>query len=211
MKKIVALLLAVIMILSMTACGMSRPVTKEEVADVDLGAVADGVYENAHFGLGCSLDESWDITPQTEVLALNEWDSEADLREQMLDSLAKPGYFYELMAEKEDRSATVTVCVENVAIMEDPDCTPENYVRSAVVTAREALSTVGIEGAIVEQVERDVAGEHCFGYVMHFGHGEDAMYQKSVYIHRGIYVAVITVSCTGEDITDELLDLFYQV
>ena len=211
MKKLIALFLIAALMLGLTACGMSRPVTQEEVDDIDLGTVADGVYENAHFGMGCSLDESWNITPEEELWTLNEWDAAQDLREQMLDSLAKPGYFYELMAEKEDLSATVNVCVENVAIMEDPDCTPEDYVRSAVVTAREALSTIGVEGAIVEQVEREFAGSPCFGYSMRFDRDGKAMHQKSLYLHSGIYAAVITVSCVGEDITDALLDMFYQV
>ncbi len=211
MKKLIALFLIAALMLGLTACGMSRPVTQEEVHDIDLGTVAEGVYENAHFGVGCSLDDTWSITPKEEILSLNEWDGEKDLREQMLDSLAKPGYFYEMMAEKEDLSATVNVCVENVAIMEDPDVTPENYVRSAVVTAREALSTVGVEGAIVKQVERELAGKPCFGYSMSFERGGKAMHQKSLYLHSGIYAAVITVSCVGEDITDELLDMFYPV
>lgn len=211
MKKLIAISMILALVLGLTACGMSRPVTKEEVADIDLGNVADGVYENPHFGFGCSLDEDWNITPDSDILTTNEWEAEADLREQMLASLAKPGYFYEMMAEKADLSATVSVCVENVSIMEDPDCTPEDYVRSAVVTAREALSTIGMEGALVEQVERDFAGGHCFGYCMSFGRDDEAMYQKSLYVHKGIYAAVITVSCVGEDITDALLDMFYEV
>ena len=211
MKKTIALLLAVVLMLSLTACGMSRPVTQEEIDGIDLGTRSGNVYENSNFGMGCELDGTWEISSEEALFELNDWSFEEDLREQMLDSLAKPGYFYELTAEKSDKTATVTVCVENVAIMEDPDCTPEDYIRSAMVTAREALSTLGVEGAVVEQVERDVAGAHSYGYAVHYGHDEDAMHQISMYIHNGIYVAIITVSCVGEDVTNELLDMFYQV
>lgn len=211
MKKKLSLILVISLLLSLAGCGMSRPVTQEEINAIDMGTIAAGVYENAHFGIGCSLDEAWKVSPSEEIMAINKWDAEKDQREQMMDSLAKPGYFYEMMAETEDQSATVNVCVENVAVLEDPDSTGEDYVRAAVVTAREALSTIGVKGAKVEQVEQELAGTPCFGYYVSFENEGRMLHQKVVYLHSGIYAAVITVSCTGEDITDDLLDLFYQV
>lgn len=211
MKKKLALCLVIILLLSLTGCGMSRPVTQEEINAIAAGTVENGVYENNHFGIGCAPGEMWQVETAEDIMALNEWSAEEDLREQVLDSLAKPGYFYEMMAQTEDQSATITVCVENVAILEDPDSTAEDYVRAAVVTAREALSTIEVKGAKVEQVEKTVAGNVCLGYTISFENEGRMLYQTSVYLHSGIYAAVVTVSCTGEDITDQLLEMFYQV
>lgn len=211
MKKKLAIILVLSLLLGLTGCGMSRPVTQEEIDAIAGGTVEGGVYENSHFAIGCSPDENWKVLSSEEIWALNEWDTEKEQREQMMNSLAKPGYFYEMMAETEDQTATVTVCVENVAVLEDPDSTAEDYVRAAVVTAREALSTVEVKGATVEQVERLVAGNTCLGYTISFENEGRMLYQTSVYLHSGIYAAVITVSCTGDDITDTLLDMFYRV
>lgn len=211
MKKKLALILIVALLLGLTGCGMSRPVTQEEIDAIWLGTVENGVYENTCFGVGCAPGEPWQIMAEEEVLALNEWSAEEDLTEQMKKSLGKPGYFYEMMAELEDQSASIGVCVENVAVLEDPDATPQDYIRSAVVSAREALSTIEVPGAIVEQVQMQVAGQECYGYTISFENEGNTLYQKSMYLHSGIYVLVITVSCVGEDITDRLLDMFYPV
>lgn len=211
MKKWIALALALTMAFSMTACGMSRMLTQEEIDNIAHGTVENGVYENAHFAIGCAPGEGWDVQTQEEIWQANAWDGQEEIAVQMMDSLAKPGYFYEMMAETADHTETVGVCVENVSIIEDPDSTAEDYVRSAVVTAREAFDAIGVEGAVIEQIEATVAGQQCLGYYAHFKNGDAMLHQKVVYLHHGIYAAVITVSCKGENITDQLLEMFYEV
>lgn len=211
MKKTAALILILAMLLSLTGCGMSRMLTAEEIDAIAAGTITDGVYENTVFGIGCQLDEDWDVSTQGEILETNGWNEEEDLIEQAKKSLAKPGYFYEMLAETPDQSSTLNVCVENVSIMEDPDISEENYARSAIVMAREAFDIIGAKNLAIEQIVQDVAGKQCHGYLATVHNGDNVLYQKVLYVRQGIYAAVITASCTGEDITDEILANFYTV
>ena len=141
----------------------------------------------------------------------NVWDWEEDHTEQAKKSLAKPGYFYEMLAETPDQTGTLNVCVENVSIMEDPDISEEDYARSAIVMAREAFDTIGVKNLTMEQIVQEVAGKTCHGYLATVHNGDQILYQKVLYLRSGIYAMVITASCTGEDSTDNILENFYTV
>lgn len=211
MKKTVALILVLAMLLSLTGCGMSRMLTAEEIDAIAAGTITDGVYENTVFGIGCQLDEDWDVSTQAEILETNGWNENEDLTEQAKKSLAKPGYFYEMLVETPDQTGTVNVCVENVSIMEDPDISEADYARSAIVMAREAFDVIGAKNLTMEQIVQDVAGKQCHGYLATVHTGDHVLYQKVLYVRQGIYAAVITVSCTGADVTDDILSCFYSV
>ena len=211
MKKTVALILMLAMLLSLTGCGMSRMLTVEEIDDIGVGSIADGVYENAVFGIGCKLEEPWQVSTWEEILQTNSWNEEEDLTEQAKKSLAKPGYFYEMLAQTPDQTNTLNVCVENVSIMEDPDISEYDYARSAIVMAREAFEVIGAKSLAIEQIAQNVAGKECHGYLATVKNGANTLYQKVLYVRHGIYEAVITISCTGENVTDEILANIYAV
>lgn len=87
MKKLISLLLALAMVMSLAACGSTAESPKGEVKPLEqtedttekqdeqtqpteeaqptednsfsLGAMQGGIYENAYMGIGCTLDENW--------------------------------------------------------------------------------------------------------------------------------------------------------
>ena len=214
LKKIAALLLALSMVCSLSGCyyTMSRDLTEEEKNAIEAGTVTDGAYENAVFSLGYTLPRGWTMTSQEEIWQTNKWDEDKNLKEQVLASMSKPGYFYEMMAEREDKLAGVNVCIENASVMEQPDITEDMYVASAVLNAQEHFKEAGCQNVkITKDQERFAGGEHYYYHVSCKTPDGQDLYYKAMYIKEGIYVAVITASSTGEDLTGEILTQFYGI
>lgn len=214
LRKFAALLLALSLMLSLSGCyyTMSRDLTDEEINAIEAGAIADGVYENALFGIGFAAEEGWKLSAQEEIHELNKWSEEEVLKQQLIDSMSKPGYFYEMTAEREDGAVSVNVCIENVAIMEQPDVTEDMYVASAVLNAQEHFKEAGCLNVVIEKDAELFAGaEHYFYHVSCVTPDGRDLYYKAVYVKEGIYAAVITASSAGEDLTGEVLSMFYQV
>jgi len=158
----------------------------------------------------CQLSVTF-VTPE-EIHELNKWSEEEVLKQQLIDSMSKPGYFYEMTAEREDGAVSVNVCIENVAIMEQPDVTEDMYVASAVLNAQEHFKEAGCLNVVIEKDAELFAGaEHYFYHVSCVTPDGRDLYYKAVYVKEGIYAAVITASSAGEDLTGEVLSMFYQV
>ena len=210
-NKLLALLLIAALMLSTTGC-MNRLLTQEEIDAIEPGTVTDGTYENTLFALGFSCPEGWDMATQDDVDAINEWDKEEDRHQLAVDSMGKPGYFYEMMAARSDGLVSANVSIENASVLWQPDITEEAYVDVSIETAQELFDAAGMENTQITKGTWPVDGaEHNGYYASCTTPDGDTMYYKSVYLKVGIYVAVITVSSLHEDLTDDALALFYQV
>lgn len=210
MKKLLALALALLMSVSAAGC-MSRNVSDTEKNDIAYGKVENGVYESTHFGLGYKFDPNWNTDTQKQIWERNEWNSEKDLREQMMKSLGKQHYFWEMHTETVEQDVTLDVSVDNVSVIADPDISEKEYAKYCAEQAMDHFEQVKVSGAELELIESNVAGKHCHGYLVTFENEGEMCYFKVVYIRKGIYAAVIKATCMGEDVTDALLENFYQV
>ena len=214
MKRILVLCLTCALLLGCSGCawiGMGRDLTQEEKEAIEVGTIIDGVYENSTFRLGFEPADGWSISESEEIRQLNGWSGEKDLKQQAIGSLGKPGYFYEMTAERDDGKASVNVCVENVSIMEQPDVSEDVYVAAAVLNAQEHFKEAGCKNVVItKDIAPFAGGEHYFYYVTCETNDNVDLYYKAMYIKEGIYAAVITATSAEEDLTDEVLSMFYE-
>ena len=208
MKKIVLMILTACLLLGLTGC--NRTVTQEEIDAIVPCTYTDGVYENTLFGLSFAAPEDWTCSDWEEILEQNEWSAEEDLQPQMIESLGKPAYYYEMFAERLDAKVSVNVCVENAAVLGSPDDTEEGYAVKMMQYNREHFENLGVERLTMTQVQEEVAGALHHGYYVTCESNGVPFYYKAMYMKEGIYVAVITTSSTGEDLTGDVLAMFQE-
>lgn len=134
MKKIISLLLALAMVLSLAACGSSaseppkgdiKPLedtqqesapekqeeqtqpAEEEDNDFSLGAMQGGIYENAYAGFACKLDENWVYKTAEELQDVT------GLTEEMFEGsdldLSSYNQILDMMAECSDPLASINI------------------------------------------------------------------------------------------------------
>ena len=209
--KILSVFLAVVMLLGVSGCAMSRKLTQEEKDALTLGTITDGVYENAYFGIGFQAEADWTVDDYSKILELNGWKDNGDLKAQAIKDMAKPGYFYEMNAMRNDQLVSVNVCVENVAIYDQPDVSEDGYVASAIITQQEIFKESPATNVVFTTVCENLAGQDHYGYLVTCQVNGEPMYYRAMYIKVGIYAAVITITSAGEDLTDEAMQMFYQL
>lgn len=209
MKKVFCIFLTACLLLGMTGC--NRAVTDEEVNAIEPCVYEDGKYRSETFGLGFEAPDGWTCSDWDAILEQNGWSAEEELKPQLIDSLAKPYYYYELIAERDDAKASVNVCVENVAVLGNPDDSEEGYVARTLEITREHFTNLEAQQVIVTQVEEPFAGGIHHGYHVSCKMDKTPYYYKAMYIKKGIYTAVVTVTSTEEDLTDQILALFYEI
>lgn len=211
-RKLAALLLILTLAFSLTGCyNISREVTQEEKEAIEAGTVTDGVYENALFAIGFAAEDGWTMTPAEEILELNEWKAADDMKDQVIASMGKPGYFYEMIAQRDDGLVSVNVRVENMAVLDQPDSSEEMYAAAAAANAKVHFEEIGSVNMVYQAVCQPFAGSDHYGYYVtcNTTTGEPLFY-KVIYVKQGIYTAAITASSAGEDLTDEALAMFYE-
>lgn len=206
--KVIALFMALCMMLAMSGC--TRPVTTEERENIGVGSVKDGLYENTFYNIAFRAPEDWTCMSQDEIWELNGWDPEEDLQEQLEERMSDYGHFIEMMASK-GTELTVKVSVDNAAVMQDPDISEEDYARATRVDAEGQLGEAGCDELLVEDIYELFMGEEHYGFHIYAELNGMKMYQKEIYIKNGIYFLVVTASSTNEDVTDDLLAMFYRL
>ena len=211
MKKTALLCILSALICLLTGC-MSRTPTREEVDALTFGYVTDGVYENSTFAIGFVTPDGWSCETQEEIYQRNGWDATKDIGEQMKKAQSKNAYHYELQAVRDDGNATVTVIIENMAILDTPDSSEVTYAATNILTTKEHFEELseelGVTAVKVEPTTAQVAGSEHAGYQVSCRERDTELFYKAIYIKQGIYTACITVSSRGEDVTDQLLSMF---
>ena len=190
---------------------MSRSVTPEEIENIDYGTIENGTYENAHFGIGYRFEDEWNTDLQEQIWERNEWNADEDIREQMLASLKKPNYFWEMHTESAAQDATLDISVDNVSVLADPDLSQEKYAEYCAEQAVSHWEQIRATNIDIELAEEEIADKLCHGYVITCEYQGNPIYYKAFYLKKGIYAAEIKTTCIGEDVTDEILSNFYAV
>jgi hypothetical protein len=127
MKKWIALILALVLALSMTACGETESVAgkvepQEETelveSPVTMGRLEGGTYINEYTGYGCDLDSSWTFYTAEELQELPGNVKEILAGTEIGDSINTLAQFMDVMAENVDMLTTMNVVYQKLSMQE---------------------------------------------------------------------------------------------
>lgn len=183
--------------------------------DLELGSVNGGTYENAYFGIGCTLDENWTYATEEELAAAigetaDMLDSE-EFREMMLESNS----FFDMQATS-SMGHNVSVAVEDLGALYGTILSVDSYVELATESLEEQLNSAGMSLQSLEQETVSFAGADHTAIRLHTIYsvpdfGDLDIYQLVVVIKQGNYIAAVTISSYDADITGDIAALFYAV
>ncbi|MBE6770088.1 MAG: hypothetical protein E7548_04970 [Ruminococcaceae bacterium] len=223
MKKLFALLLALVMVLSLTACldnkseddlrgdqivnGTSSTVSQPEFS---LGSTSGLTYENKFIGIGCKLDSDWTFYTDEEIRELN--NVTADLAgEEFEDILKNSAVIYDMFASHSNETDNINVNLEKVnpLTLAAIDLT-ENY-KQLMPTMKQGFENMGYKNIQMKTGTVTIDGKDFASMSTSGEIGEFKMYQTAFCLKCNGYIANITITAFDKDAVDTILDKFYLV
>ncbi|MGM9669404.1 MAG: hypothetical protein ACI3VZ_06575 [Faecousia sp.] len=213
MRKLLAMILVLAMILCVTACAdkddlRGQVSNNPTETDFSLGSTSGGTYENKFIGIGCTLDENWVYYTDEEILQLNQLTADA-LDENLAEELEDASSIYDMFAQNVDTGATINVNMENLGLLYGSLLSPSEYADHAMPKLTPALESMGFTDIQLEKTTCTFAGEERTAIRIVGQYNGYPLYEQLVCFKAGNYMAVISVSILGEDATDEILGAFY--
>ena len=212
MKKMVALLLALVMVCSLASCGVLDQLEDLGVTDreFELGDIDGKNYENEFIGLGCMLDDEWTFHTEEQMRELNNI-AEEILSDDFEEAVANAEIVYDMSASHSNQTDSINVNMEKVkaSTLAKLDLS-ENFeaVFDMVKTEYLKLGYTNIEHEI-GTVEID--GKEFTAMNITANTQTVTMYQTLIAVKCTGYLANIAITTAGEDRTDAILDRFYVV
>lgn len=217
-KRLLALLLALVMVVSLCACAndadkdVEPTPTPEPTAELELGTVTDGkTYENAYFGFGCELDDTWVYASEDELLSMVQTTADFVDDDDFKEELLNADMFYDMQAVCHDSGMNINVVVENIGARYGRLLSEEDITDYNLNNLEAPLAAAGMD---VQSMEKDTvvfAAEEHSGIKLHSVISGIDMYQLITNVKVGKYVATITLSSTVEDNLYTMLGYFYEV
>ncbi len=140
MKKLTALLLAFVLILSFAACGTEEADTPKEFGR---GVITGDVYESDYSGLRFTKPADWKYYTDDELAATMNISAEA-LGNSFLETAASLTTVYDMMVIDPNTGVNISVAYENLKLTANSDMTCEAYLE-AMKTQLASLDTMQIE------------------------------------------------------------------
>jgi len=233
-SKIIASFIILSLILSFAACGekdvsgsVTTPAAKTEVgwtntaeptteeAAFETGSTEGGVYTNNFIGIGCKLDDNWSFYNDEQLADLNgvvldALDDEA-LSEQFAKSVESGKTIYDMFAVSADGLANLNIVIENLGLVYGTALDESGYVNLGMKTVIQSFDAIGASNVSVEKISVEFAGASRWAFTIYAEQSGVPLYEKAICIKKGNYMAVITLCCYYEDITDDLATLFYSL
>ena len=217
MKKIAAMLLVLVMMLSLCACGEKNvsgtvsPQEEQTEVDFQLGVTTGGKYESTFLGIGCSLDDSWSFASQEELAQMIGATAEMFDNEEYAEQMKNTDMFYDMAAAADDGLVNINIIIQNMGLLYGMALSEEKYIEVSQEGLEEQLSSAGFTLEGVEAGTVTFAGQERSGLHITCTYQGIAYYCQQVYIKQGNYMSVITLASFFEDDTDSMLDYFYAV
>jgi len=231
MKKIVAMLMALVMMLSLCACGAK---TEAEIrgqvtaagesaaeaesvgeaaaeAEAELGTVNGGRYESSFLGIGCELDENWSYYSQEDMASLLGMTADMFEDENYAEQVKDADMFYDMYAAYADGTCFINVLVQNLGLLYGTVLTEEEYVKLSTESLSSQLESAGFTDVEWEIVTLDFAGQQRQGLKISSMVQGVPYYCTQAYIKSGSHMAIISLACYVEDISESLAEYFFAV
>lgn len=221
MKKWIALLLALVMLLSLAACGKEenaggKVTPAPEDKPVSLGRMEGGVYTNEYIGIGCTLDANWSFYTAEELQELPDQVGELLQDTEYADESLRQ--ISDMMAENVDAMVNMNVqytqltLQERLAYMSMDD----EALVDMILGDRDSMAAIyaqaGIENAVLEKTTVNFLGQDRCAIRTSATVQGYPYYMLQVFEYGlGRYGVTITFSSFFEDNTASMLDMFYEL
>ncbi|MBQ6947621.1 MAG: hypothetical protein IJN42_06190 [Clostridia bacterium] len=229
MKKVLACLLIVTIMLSLAACSFDaapegeisgqtnaptqQPLEQDEQTDVPVtfGTTSDTKYENKSLGIGIALDETWTFTPKDKLAELAGLAADEILADDVAEMLKKANVVYDMQATAADGATNIILAYENVGAIYGAVLSESAYVDQALKGLETSLAGSAMTLISADKATYTIEGKNFVGIKIHSQANGVDIYQALVCIKAGNYMSSTTVTTPLADNTSEILKNFYLV
>ncbi|MGN0629276.1 MAG: hypothetical protein ACI4IW_06575 [Oscillospiraceae bacterium] len=228
MKKIIALLLALIMVLSFAACSKDEPVSDnsanensqsevssseeqseeepEEKLDHIRGSVDGLVYTNSAAEITFTAPEGWTYYTDEQIAALYNLSSEELLPEETAEILENTDIVYDMYCQNLTTGASVNINFENLGILYGTILDEKSYLELSKTSLGSTLSGSGMELTSCEVVTATVNGKEvsCLDIVINMTDYDIDLYEKIFVKKVGSFMSCITIGALTTEEIDEI-------
>ncbi len=202
MKKTLALLLALIMVLSFASCS-----SNEEKLDHIRGTVDGMVYTNDVAGISFTAPEGWEYLSDSDLAALYNLSASEFLSEETAEKLEKTNMVYDMYCQNVNTGASININFENIGLVYGNILDEESYMEISQANLKEQLSGNGMEVTSCELVTENVNGKDvpCIDIAINMtDYGLD-LYEKVFVKKVGDFMGCITIGALTTDELDEII------
>ena len=166
-------------------------------------------YENELLGLGCQLEEDWQVYDDDQMAQLNGMLAEMMTDEAIAEQLESSGYVQAFYAQLGDQPINVNITVENLGLLYGAVLGEKEYAELSIGQLPAVLESIGLEDITTEITTTTfLGGEHTAINVHGLLQGTD-FYETLVCLKVDRYMACVTAASYLADVTGEILDMFY--
>ena len=216
MKKLLALLLAVMMLFTVTACGSTAGEDEirgeQEVSDeaYSAGSVEGLKYESSFISIGCNLPEDWSFYTDEQIRELNNVTTEV-AGEEYEKMMQDAQIIYDMYAISGNQVDTINVNLEKVNSVALLALDMADYYEQTVESIETAYNNMGATSFDYEIGKTTIGGEEFDSMSIVAEINGTKLYQTAFAKKCSGYVANITVTAIDEATVKSLLDSFYIV
>ena len=208
-KKLAALTLALLMTLSLAACGSQKDdqaggaVTPGVTGDAvpDMGTVSGGTYTNRFAGISCTLDDSWYFYTDEQIDELNGFVRESTSDEELKTRLESSSSVQDMYAASTDGLMTINVVFTNMGLLGGSTVTPQDVAELSVEQVPAALESYGFTDVTAQLTTVPAVAVSAMN-------GDIATYELLVCLKAGNYSFSVTLCSFTEDVTADMAALF---
>lgn len=229
MKRVIAILMAAVLALSMVACGGQSELPKSEITQittapaeekdtVSLGRMEGGVYTNKYAGFVCTLDTDWTFLTAEELQELPGETAKLFEGSELDASKIETATITDMMAENVMDLCSINVQYQKLSTAERiafKMATEEEVIDELLKTKDtmvSAYTSAGIEVASMEKKTVQFMGqERTVIYTAASIQGVPLYILQIMDYTKGSFGVIITLGTYLEDNTESLLSLFTPV
>ena len=214
MKKLLAILLAGVLVFSMTACAGNEDVSGQIIGNeteiaVSLGKAEGNVYESDFLGIGFNLPEGWSFYTDEQIRELN------NLTKDMADDdvakqLAEARLIHDMYAMDSTGSST-TIILEKMSAISSTIVDEKTYAASSSRQIPKALESLGFTNVKTSIGSTNLCGNEHVTIDITATSSNGVLYEKVICVNVGQYIACITVTSLDEASTATILANFYSL
>ena len=222
MKRVIAFVLMVAMVLCVTACGKDAnirgtyeeatpesslaPSTTPEGESFNVGSVKANKYVNKFVGISCELGSEWTYMTDEQIQKNNEAVLGL-IGDDYVELLQNATSFMDMMATHQNQTDTVNVTFEKLTGV-NALLSVEKYIEASVEPLKDALSSMGINNVQSSTGKMNFAGEEQH-YVDITGEFNGvAVYERLVMMKCSNYMVMVGACTWGTNTCQDILNKF---